>query len=157
MVPRASGSLAFCVGLLLVQVLSPSILPHPTAPPSQTPPWERSDLPSLLHCVCFLYILNSPILMLSLNFAFALKLSPLFSSELVKTCLFIQGFPGGSTSKEPACHAGATEEDAIPGLRRCPGEEQGNPLWYSFLEDPPGQRCLAGYSPQAAKSQTPLK
>ena len=35
----------------------------------------------------------------------------------------------------------------IPGLGRSLGGENGNPLQYSFLENPHGQRSLAGYSP----------
>ena len=32
-----------------------------------------------------------------------------------------------------------------------PGEEQGNPLQYSCLENPYGQRSLTGYSPWGRK------
>ena len=35
----------------------------------------------------------------------------------------------------------------IPGLGRSPGEGNGNPLQYSCLENPYGQRSLVGYSP----------
>ena len=83
--PHSLRLFGFLSRLLLVYLLSPPISPHRTAPPSQTPPWERSDLPSLLRCLCFFYILNSPILPLLLNFAFALKLSPLsFPLNLLK-------------------------------------------------------------------------
>ena len=34
----------------------------------------------------------------------------------------------------------------IPGLRRSPGGKHDNPLQYSRLESPHGQRSLAGYS-----------
>ena len=34
-----------------------------------------------------------------------------------------------------------------PGLGRSPGRGHGNPLQYSCLENPHGQRSLAGYSP----------
>ena len=44
------------------------------------------------------------------------------------------GFPGDSDSKEPACNAG--DPGSIPGLGRCPGEGNGNPLQYSCLENP---------------------
>ena len=44
-----------------------------------------------------------------------------------------QHFPGGSDSKESACHAG--DPGSIPGLRRSPGEGNGNPLQYSCLEN----------------------
>ena len=40
-------------------------------------------------------------------------------------------FPGGPDSKESACNAG--DQGSIPGLRRCPGEGNGNPLWYPCL------------------------
>ena len=37
--------------------------------------------------------------------------------------------------------------DSIPGSGRFPGRAHGNPLWYSRLENPHGQRSLTGYSP----------
>ena len=39
----------------------------------------------------------------------------------------------------------------IPGLGRYPGGGHGNPLQYSGLESPHGQRSLAGYSPWGCK------
>ena len=56
-----------------------------------------------------------------------------------------KGFPGGSDSKEPTCHAG--DPGLIPGLERSPGGGHGNPLQYSCLENPYGQKSLTGYSP----------
>ena len=35
---------------------------------------------------------------------------------------------------------------SVPGLGRSPGGGHGNPLQYSCLENPHGQRGLAGYS-----------
>ena len=61
-------------------------------------------------------------------------------------------FPGGSDGKESACNAG--DPGSIPGLGRSPGERNGNPLHYSCLEYPHGQRCLQSMGSQ--KSQTPL-
>ena len=55
------------------------------------------------------------------------------------------GFPGGSDSKESICNAG--DSGSIPGLGRSPGRGHGNSLQNSCLENPPGQRILAGYSP----------
>ena len=43
------------------------------------------------------------------------------------------GFPGGSDGKESACSTG--DLGLIPGFRRSPGEGNGNPLQYSFLEN----------------------
>ena len=63
--------------------------------------------------------------------------------------MYNQGFPGGSDSKESACNAG--DLGSIPGLGRSPGEGNGNPLQYSCLENPHGQRSLAGYSPEGHK------
>ena len=40
---------------------------------------------------------------------------------------------------------------SIPGLGRSPGGGHGNPLQYSCLENPHGQRGLAGYSPWGHK------
>ena len=54
-------------------------------------------------------------------------------------------FPDGSEGKESACNAG--DVGSIPGLGRSPGGGHGNPLQYSCLENPEGQRSLAGYSP----------
>ena len=59
------------------------------------------------------------------------------------------GFPGGSDGKESACNAG--DLGLIPGLGRSPGGGHGNPLQYSCLENPHGQRRLAGYSPWGRK------
>ena len=59
------------------------------------------------------------------------------------------GFPGGSDSKESACNAG--DLGSIPGLGRSPGGGHGNPLQYSCLENPHGQRSLVGYSPWSLK------
>ena len=51
---------------------------------------------------------------------------------------------GGSVGKESACNA--EDLGLIPGLGRSPGGAHGNPLQYSCLENPLGQRSLAGYS-----------
>ena len=59
------------------------------------------------------------------------------------------GSSGGADGKEFACSAG--ELGLIPGLGRSPGVRHGNPLQYSCLENPHGQRSLAGYSPWGCK------
>ena len=43
------------------------------------------------------------------------------------------GFPGGSVAKNPPANAG--DVDLITELGRFPGEENGNPLQYSCLEN----------------------
>ena len=45
-----------------------------------------------------------------------------------------EGLPWCSDSKEPVCNAG--DPGSIPGLGRPPGEEYGNLLQYSCLENP---------------------
>ena len=40
---------------------------------------------------------------------------------------------------------------SIPGSGRSPGEGHGNPLQYSCLKSPHGQRTLGGYSPEGRK------
>ena len=40
---------------------------------------------------------------------------------------------------------------SIAGLERHPGVGNGNPVRYSCLDKPHGQRSLAGYSPQGCK------
>ena len=60
------------------------------------------------------------------------------------------GFPGDSVNKESACNVG--DLDSIPGLGRSLGEGNGNPLQYACLENPYGQRSLAGYSPWGRKA-----
>ena len=59
------------------------------------------------------------------------------------------GFPGGSDDGESACNAG--ELDSIPALGRSLGRGHGNPLKYSCLENPYGQRNLEGYGPWGHK------
>ena len=68
--------------------------------------------------------------------------------DRLPTSVFL-GFPGGSDSKESACNAG--DLGSIPELGRSPGGRHGNPLKYSCLENPHGQRSLAGYSPCGQK------
>jgi len=66
----------------------------------------------------------------------------LFSSAL-------PGFPGGSYGKESSCNVG--DMGFIPGWGRFPGGGHGNPLQYSCLKNPYGQRSLVGYSPQGGR------
>ena len=48
--------------------------------------------------------------------------------------------PGGSVVKNPPINVGdARDADLIPGLGKSPGEEDGNPLQYSCLENSMGK------------------
>ena len=54
-----------------------------------------------------------------------------------------------SVLKNPPANAGDIRATgSIPGLGRSPGGSRGNPVQYSCLENPHGQRSLAGYSSQ---------
>ena len=65
------------------------------------------------------------------------------------------GFPGGSDGKESTCNVG--DLGSIPRLGRSPGGGHGNPLQYSCLENPHGQRNLAGYSPWGLKESDTIE
>ena len=69
-----------------------------------------------------------------------------FGAQEYKICHFfpIYSFPGGLDGKESACNAG--DLGSIPGLGRSPGGGHGNLVQYSCLENPRGQKSLAGYS-----------
>ena len=60
-----------------------------------------------------------------------------------------KGFPGSSAGKEFTCNA--RDLCSIPGFGRSPRGGRGNPLQCSCLENPHGQRSLAGYSLWAHK------
>ena len=67
---------------------------------------------------------------------------------MLPTPVFL-GFPGGSAGKESSCNVG--DLGSIPGLGRFPGGGHGNPLQYSCLENPHGERSLVDYSPWGPK------
>ena len=64
--------------------------------------------------------------------------------DRLPTPIFL-GFPGGSDSKEST--GNMRDVASIHRLRRSLGGGHGNPLQHSCLENPHGQRSLAGYSP----------
>ena len=57
-----------------------------------------------------------------------------------------------AVSKESACNAG--DLGLIPGMGSSPGEWHGNPLQFCCLENPHGQKNLAGCSLWVAESDT---
>ena len=63
--------------------------------------------------------------------------------------LAMPGLPWWLSGKESACNAG--DLGLIPGLGRSPGGGHVNPLQYSCLENPDGQRSQVGYSPRGLK------
>ena len=68
------------------------------------------------------------------------------ASKLINT---INKKSPNSAGKESTCNAG--DLGSIPGLGISPGGGHGNPLQYSFLENPHGKRSLADYSPWGHK------
>ena len=68
---------------------------------------------------------------------------------------YVLGFPGGLGSKESTSNMG--DLGLIFGLERFLGEGRGNPLQYSCLENPHGQRSLAGYSRWGRKESDTTK
>ena len=63
----------------------------------------------------------------------------------------IQGFPGGSDSKESTLND--EMQIRFPGSRRSPEEENGNHSRF-LPEDSHGQRSLTGYRQEVSKSWT---
>ena len=68
--------------------------------------------------------------------------------------LSMRGFPGGSKVKASACNVG--DLGLIPGSGRSPGEGNGNPLQYSFLENPMDGEAWWAIVHGVAKSRTRL-
>ena len=66
--------------------------------------------------------------------------------------LIIWGIPGGSDGNEAACNAG--DPGSIPGSGRSPGEGNGNPLYYSCLENSMTEEPGGLQSMGIPKSQT---
>ena len=64
------------------------------------------------------------------------------------------GFPGGLDGREYAYNAG--DPGLIPGWGRSPGEGTGNPLQYSFLENPMDRGAWWATVHGVAKNQTRL-
>ena len=64
-------------------------------------------------------------------------------NELIYLNLYFLCFPGSSAGKESVWNS--WDPGSTPGLGRSPGGGHGNPLQYSCLENPHGQRSLAGY------------
>ena len=67
------------------------------------------------------------------------------------------GFPGGLMVENlPASIGDAGETGLVPGLGRSPGGRNGNPLQYSFLENPMNGGAWWAIVHRVTKNQTPL-
>ena len=70
---------------------------------------------------------------------------------------YFSGFPGGSVVKSPPASAGDVgDSGSIPGLGRCPGGSNGNPLQYFCLENPMDGGAYQATVYRVAKSQAQL-
>ena len=65
-----------------------------------------------------------------------------------------RGFPDGSEGKASACNA--RDPALIPGLEKALGEGNGNPLWYSCLENPMDRGASWATVHRVTKSRTRL-
>ena len=71
-------------------------------------------------------------------------------------CIYVyMGFPDGSDGKESACNV--ADPDWISGLGRSPGEENGNPLQYSCLENSMEKEAWYTIVHVISKSRTQLR
>ena len=98
--------------------------------------------------------LMSAILLYCLTFLFFFLSMKIFFIFFLQQCLdvslnWLLGFPGGSDDEESTCNAG--DQGLLPGSGRSPGGRHSNPLQYSCLENPHGQRSLPDYSPRGRK------
>ena len=70
----------------------------------------------------------------------------------------MEGFPVVLVVKNPPANAGnGRDVGLIPGSRRSPGGGNGNPLQYSYLENPMGRGAWQATVHRVAKSWTRLK
>ena len=91
-------------------------------------------------------------LLCSFPYSFKIRIVILFYVEVELSL----GFHGSSAGKESTYNAG--DLGLIPGLGRSPGGGHGNPLQYSCLENPHGQRSLGAGATvhRVTKSRTQL-
>ena len=79
----------------------------------------------------------------------------IFLLSIVSVSTSQRGFPCGSVGKESACNAGNTgDTGSVSGWERSPGEENGNALQHSCLENPMDRGAWRTTVHGVAKSQT---
>ena len=105
--------------------------------------WSSPSSVILHHIHTYIYIYNIYIYVYIYNILFISKNHDLKLPSVVYLIVCIsspdyKGFPHSSVGKESACNSG--DPGLMPGLGRSPGEENDNPLQYSCLEKPHGQR-----------------
>ena len=97
-------------------------------------------------------LLSSPLWNLGSNISCNAKTWPSGPHVLLSPLCSPWVFPGGSDGKASACNAG--DPGSIPGLRRSPGEGNGNPLQHSCLENPTDGGAWWATPHGVAKSRT---
>ena len=91
------------------------------------------------------------------SFTWQLQNPDMFKETLhddTNTLLEFLGFTGGSEAKASACNVG--DLGSIPGSGRSTGEGNGNPLQYSYLENPMDGGAWWATVHRVAKSWTQL-
>ena len=88
--------------------------------------------------VWYFFIFSLSVEVLTLCIALLTSVSILITI-ILKTLLGKLDFPDGSDGKASAYNAG--DLGSIPGLGRSPREGNGNPLYYSCLENPVKERA----------------
>ena len=83
-----------------------------------------------------------------------MKIKKIIRKHFFCTLNMAQGFLGGSNGKESACNAG--DPGSIPRSERSPGEENGNPLQYSYLGNPMDRGTWWATVHGVTMSRTPL-
>ena len=100
--------------------------------------------------------------------SFDVKLTPCWSyrscstyhiGNQINVCMGINGFPCGTSGKEPACRCGLDERDvgSASGSGRSPGGGHSNPLQCSCLESPMDRGAWQAAVHRVTQSQTQLK
>ena len=108
---------------------------------SSEPSWPQTLGEPIVFSLVAQLVKNPPAMQETL-LPFLSQEAPLEKDRL-PTPVFLD-FPSGSHGKESACLVG--DLGLAPGLGRSPGGGHGHPLQCSCLENPHGQRSLAGYS-----------
>ena len=94
-----------------------------------------------------------------INIQYVEKKLLLWGKKKIYIYTYVWGFPGGASGRKPAANANAGEVrnvGSIPGLGRSHGEENGNPLQYSFLENPMDRGAWLAIVHRVAKSRARL-
>ena len=83
-----------------------------------------------------------------------MKKNLVYVMNLTVCCLLLWDFPGGLTIRNPPANAG--DKVSIPGLGRCPGKGNSNPLQYSCLGNPMDREAWQSTVMGSQKSWTRL-